>query len=44
MKYKDKITCLKYILDVDNITAGINENYDLQKNYAMITQKRINHI
>lgn len=39
MKYKDKITCLKYILDVDNITAGINENYDLQKNYAMITQK-----
>ena len=39
--YKDKIRCRKYNLDVKDISAGINENYDLQiqNKYAMITQK-----
>ena len=37
--YKDKIRCRRYNLDVKDISAGINENYDLKNKYAMITQK-----
>ena len=37
--YKEKIECIRYDLDVANIWADINENFDKDNKRAMITQK-----
>ena len=37
-KYKDKIECMKYILDQDFLPE-LNENYDKENKNALITQK-----
>ena len=41
INYKDKIPCQQYILDIDDLSADINEYFDKQNNNknAMITQK-----
>ena len=39
VKYKDKIECKKYVLDLDNPSAGINEYFDLNDKNAMLIQK-----
>ena len=39
VKYKDKIECKKYVLDLEDLSAGINEYFDLNDKNAMLIQK-----